>query len=278
MNYFCANCRRPLVERQIMCDCGQVFDAVPPYDPESVSRFWPLEAKPQMVQWWDGFSSEWKFAISGGIALALVASAIVGSVRHYRSLQSQFPSKRSYAAAETRWSAGASRSVPPYVRPQRQSVAQANNRNSPKTNEVDTSTLNSTRRETFKPADTSPAPAQAPIVVSSEPNYPIPADTQTPDATNQAEAALQDAKNAVQEANNQFNAASDAHSQNAPDWNSFKDRIMADQAAVQALRSSLPDEEYRRATTGIETNQSSLEDLHGIWDRTRGTSQITIAG
>ena len=71
MQYLCSCCRRPLQTGQTMCGCGQLFDRVPEYNPNSPSSYWPWASasKPAMVQWWNDISPAMKASVFGGVAL-----------------------------------------------------------------------------------------------------------------------------------------------------------------------------------------------------------------
>ena len=84
MQYYCSHCRRPLKTGQSMCSCGQFFDPVSPYDPNSLSNYWPPAAKSAGSRLWDGIPNAAKSVVGGLVALVTLTWAIGGSVLHYK--------------------------------------------------------------------------------------------------------------------------------------------------------------------------------------------------
>lgn len=90
MQYYCSHCRRPLKTGQSMCSCGQFFDPVSPYDPNSLSNYWPPAAKSAGSRLWDGIPNAAKSVVGGLVALVTLTWAIGGSVLHYQALQARY--------------------------------------------------------------------------------------------------------------------------------------------------------------------------------------------
>ncbi len=92
MQYLCSKCRCPLETGMTMCRCGQLFNAVPTYDPNSLSNYWPpaADSRPAAVRWLDGLSPAIKASVAGGAVLVMAIIAVGSSVHNYQRMHARY--------------------------------------------------------------------------------------------------------------------------------------------------------------------------------------------
>lgn len=267
MQYRCSRCRCPLQTGQTMCGCGQLFNPVPVYNPNSLSNYypWTSTSQPAIVRWWSDISFALKASVAGGAALVGIIIIVGDTAHHYQSLHSRYAPGTPVMAASIVPVPVQSPAAPVAPSAPTPIVLQAAPQIVPPpghTRELPT--------PTFIPAPPSALPNQA------APEGNAPTSSEVSDPTGQAEAAWQDAEAVVQQASNECNTASDAGSQRGPDWISLSARVAGDRSAVVAIQSNLSPEEYGKATRAIDRFQSALDQLHQTWNQSRSMSQINI--
>ena len=260
MQYYCSQCRRPLQTAQTMCPCGQIFDRVPPYDPNTLSNYWPQASMSAGSRFWDNIPNTAKMITGGVSVLAAVVGTVGGSIHQYSALHARYAPGRpvmAASAAPVRVQAPPAAMAPSALAPL---VLQAAPRYvPPKGNEIASNIPRPVNQQSLA-SDAPPPVIMAPNVAASQ---------VTPA---QYASALSDAEKAVYDARDYVNNLTPQDFQRAPiSLQPFLSRVKQDRSTMLGSPTVSP-----RDMAEVNADQRGIQDMEDTCNSNRGAASTNM--